>query len=122
MLLDHPILSSPDHKPARTLSQLVPCVYIALRCQHCGELRQALASAPLSENVDCPICSASCIFLLLGRGITSSPLPFHELYPRELTRWINHDPVGTEAEAPAAPESQEAEAAEAHAPETLDGS
>jgi hypothetical protein len=37
------------------------------------------------------VCSAACNFQLLGRGLTSSPLPFHELYPREQTPWITHD-------------------------------
>jgi hypothetical protein len=93
MLLDHPSSSASDHTPSLAQNPLLPCVYIALRCPHCGELRQALASAPSSENVACPVCNATCNFLLLGRGLTTSQLPFHELYPRELTRWITHDPT-----------------------------
>lgn len=143
MLLDHPILSASDHTLSRAQNQLVPCVYIALRCQHCGELRQALASAPLAENIPCPVCNATCNFLLLGCGLTSSPLPFHELYPRELTRWIIHDPNNNEIDAlnadtlnpnagseevrnpiahSANARSEEARNAEAGEPQALDGS
>jgi len=123
MLLDHPIPSASDHTPSHALTQLVPCVYIALRCLHCGELRQALASAPSSASVACPVCNATCNFLLLGRGLTKSQLPFHELHPREQTRWITHDPYNDGPAAQATdihtPEARNAEAGE---PQTLDGS
>jgi hypothetical protein len=101
-------------------------VYIALRCQHCGELRQALASAPSVENVACPVCNTACNFLLLGRGLTSSQLPFHELHPREQTRWITHDAdagdIDTHNPTARNAEARTPEAREAEAPETLDGS
>jgi hypothetical protein len=133
MLLDHPSSSASDHTPSLAQNPLLPCVYIALRCPHCGELRQALASAPSSENVACPVCNATCNFLLLGRGLTTSQLPFHELYPRELTRWIIHDPNNDEIDAlnpetrsedarnPVA-HSKDARNAEAGDVEALDGS
>jgi hypothetical protein len=133
MLLDHPSSSASDHTPSLAQNPLLPCVYIALRCPHCGELRQALASAPSSENVACPVCNATCNFLLLGRGLTTSQLPFHELYPRELTRWIIHDPNDGEIDAlnpetrsedarnPVA-HSKDARNAEAGDVEALDGS
>jgi hypothetical protein len=133
MLLDHPFSSASGHTPSGAQIQLLPCVYIALRCPHCGELRQALASDPSSENVPCPVCNATCNFLLLGRGLTTSQLPFHELYPRELTRWITHDPNNDEIDAlnpetrsedarnPVA-HSKDARNAEAGDVEALDGS
>lgn len=84
--------TSVDHMPPCTQNQLVPCVYIALRCSHCGELRQALNMAPLSDSeVACPECGATCSFITLGSGLTKTPLPFHELLPNEQTRWINRD-------------------------------
>jgi len=66
---------------------LVPCVYIALLCSHCGDLRQALAALPDSEITVCPECARACAFVLLGSGLTRRVLPFHEIRPPELTRW-----------------------------------
>jgi hypothetical protein len=138
MFLDHPILSASDHPLSRSQNQLAPCVYIALRCQHCGELRQALAAAPSSESVACPVCNATCNFVLLGHGLTKSQLPFHELHPREQTRWITHDPDNDdpaahsedahseEARNPVAhsknARNAEARNAESNEPQALDGS
>jgi hypothetical protein len=143
MFLDHPIFSASDHTPFRPQNQLVPCVYIALRCQYCGELRQALAAAPSLESVACPVCNATCNFVLLGHGLTKSQLPFHELHPREQTRWITHDPDNDDPSAHATdvytpdthnpdlrnPEtgnpnahSEEARNAESNEPQALDGS
>ena len=66
---------------------LVPCVYIALRCSHCGDLRQALAELPNCATVVCPECGRSCSFVLLGSGLTKKELPFHEVHSTEPTRW-----------------------------------
>jgi hypothetical protein len=66
---------------------LVPCVYIALLCSHCGDLRQALAALPNSAITVCPECARSCAFVLLGSGLTRRALPFHEIRPAEQTRW-----------------------------------
>ena len=68
-------------------ASLVPCVYIALLCSHCGDLRQALAFAPDTEITVCPECARACAFVLLGSGLTRRALPFHEIRPAELTRW-----------------------------------
>lgn len=59
---------------------MAACVYLALRCSQCGELRQALAALPLTETVACPICGTACLFALLGKGLTSRALPFHEVH------------------------------------------
>lgn len=66
---------------------LVPCVYIALLCTHCGELRQALAALPHTAIAVCPECARACAFVLLGSGLTRRLLPFHEIRPAEQTRW-----------------------------------
>ena len=76
-------------------ASLVPCVYIALLCSHCGDLRQALAALPDSEITVCPECARACSFVLLGSGLTKRVLPFHEIRPAEPTRW---DRCGDEAD------------------------
>lgn len=88
----------PQQFPAHTLvarsgsqAPLVPCVYIALLCSHCGDLRQALAALPDSEITVCPECARACAFVLLGSGLTKRVLPFHEIRPPELTRWDRRD-------------------------------
>jgi len=68
-------------------NSLFACVYIVLRCSHCGELRQALPELPQSVNVACPVCGRSCAFILLGSGRTKKTLPFHEFHTGEQTRW-----------------------------------
>lgn len=73
--------------PCPTEDSLLACVYIALRCSHCGELRQGLGELPQSCNVDCPECGRSCSFVLLGSGLTKKKLPFHEIHTGEQTRW-----------------------------------
>jgi len=73
--------SSPSHAP------LLPCVYIALLCSQCGELRQALASLPNTEVTMCPECARACAFVLLGSGFTRRVLPFHEIRPAEPIPW-----------------------------------
>jgi len=78
----HTAVDQPDSQ-----APLVPCVYIALLCSHCGDLRQALAALPNSEITICPECARACAFVLLGSGLTRRVLPFHELRPAEPTRW-----------------------------------
>jgi len=80
-----PVLSAYGPEAAQdaagfTSSALVPCVYIALRCSHCGEIRQALGELPVSDNAACPECGKSCSFVPLASGHTRSKLPFHEIY------------------------------------------
>jgi hypothetical protein len=70
-----------------TQNPLVPCVYIALRCSHCGELRQALAAPPSASTAACPECARICSFVLLGSGLTKRALPCHEIHPAGQTRW-----------------------------------
>ena len=77
----HTVVQSDQQAP------LVSCVYIALLCSHCGELRQALAALPNTEITVCPECSRTCAFVLLGSGLTKRSLPFHEIRPAEQTRW-----------------------------------
>jgi hypothetical protein len=79
------------------------------------------------------VCSATCSFQLLGGGLTTSQLPFHELYPPEQTRWITHDPtnddpnydeigaLNADARTPSA-HSADARNAEGNEPQALDGS
>jgi hypothetical protein len=68
-------------------ASLVPCVYIAMLCSHCGDLRQALAALPNTAITVCPECGRSCAFVLLGSGLTKRALPFHEIRPAEQTAW-----------------------------------
>ena len=79
--------ASADHAP----STLAPCVYIALQCPRCAEIRQALNAAPTSETVPCPECGADSKFVLLGAGFTRTQLPFHENYSRERMHWVLRD-------------------------------
>lgn len=74
--------SAPIASPAAN-SALTSCVYIALRCSQCGELRQALSCLPVSETVLCPECGTPCSFVSLGAGLTSRPLPFYEIQSSE---------------------------------------
>src|SRR5579871_1987729 len=77
--------------PTHAQNHLVPCVYVALRCSHCGELRQALAVLPSPGDVPCPECGIACSFVLLGSGLTTRQLPFHEIRSGEQMRWITHE-------------------------------
>lgn len=72
---------------AQSATVFMPCVYIALRCPNCGELRVALSTSPPSSEVECPVCNKGCAFTLLGSGLTKSQLPFHEIPPAERIRW-----------------------------------
>lgn len=78
--------SSADGVPRRSESSLIPCVYIALMCPHCGPLRQALAELPDSDTVVCPECARNSRFVLLGSGLTKKKLPFHEVHSAEQAR------------------------------------
>jgi len=83
----HPFSASTVVAQSYSQAPLIPCVYIALLCAHCGDLRQALAVLPNSAITVCPECGRSCAFVLLGSGLTKRPLPFHEIRPAEQTRW-----------------------------------
>ena len=65
---------------------LQPCIYIAFRCSRCGAVRQAISQVPAQAVVACPECSQECAFVLLGSGLTTSPLPFHQVHIVEPTR------------------------------------
>src|SRR5258707_5029441 len=66
---------------------LRPCIYIALRCSRCGPVRQALPELPTQDVIACPECSRECGFGLLGSGVTSRNIPFHQVHIIEPTRW-----------------------------------
>jgi DNA-directed RNA polymerase subunit RPC12/RpoP len=66
---------------------LRPCTYIALRCSRCGSVRQALTELPAQSLIACPECGRQCSFILLGQGLTSRDLPFHQVHIVEPTRW-----------------------------------
>jgi hypothetical protein len=65
--------------PTAAQSALVPCVYIALQCSHCGDVRQARAELPVFAGMLCPECGTDCSYALLGKGLTSRKLPFSEI-------------------------------------------
>ena len=104
----------PDHEPSsasvqrasvcqsitdvssQSFSQLVtrqpalrPCIYIALRCSRCGSVRQAITELPAQALVACPECSKECGFVVLGSGLTSRLLPFHQVHIIEPTQWVS---------------------------------
>jgi hypothetical protein len=62
---------------------LAPCVYIAFRCSHCGDVRQALPQLPSGDSLACPECGRPCSFVQLGSGFTRRNLPFHEIHAPE---------------------------------------
>jgi hypothetical protein len=66
---------------------LRPCIYLALRCSRCGPIRQVIAELPAQALIACPECSQECSFVLLGSGLTSRNLPFHQVHIIEPTRW-----------------------------------
>src|SRR5690242_12356543 len=66
--------SSSQHRALR------PCLYIALSCSRCGSVRQAIAELPAQALIPCPECGRQCTFVLLGRGLTSRGLPFHQVH------------------------------------------
>jgi hypothetical protein len=66
---------------------LRPCIYIALRCSRCGSVRQAITELPAQDLIACPECGRQCSFVLLGQGLTSREIPFHQVHIIEPTRW-----------------------------------
>jgi hypothetical protein len=79
---------SPDHRDSSSADvsrsaakPLAPCVYIAFRCSHCGDVRQALPQLPSGDSLACPECGQPCSFVPLGSGLTKRELPFHEIHP-----------------------------------------
>ncbi len=66
---------------------LSPCIYIALRCSGCGSVRQAITELPAHAVIGCPECGEECAFVLLGSGLTSRNLPFHQVHIVEPVRW-----------------------------------
>lgn len=66
---------------------LHPCSYISLQCSRCGSVRQAIANLPTQAFIACPECNRECSFLLLGSGLTTRSLPFHQIHSVEPTRW-----------------------------------
>ena len=66
---------------------LSPCIYIALSCSRCGSVRQAITQLPTEAVIACPECGRECAFVLLGSGLTSRSLPFHQVHIIEPTRW-----------------------------------
>lgn len=88
--------ASANQKLSGAPSPLVPCVYIALQCPRCAEIRQALNATPIAETVPCPECGTESKFVLLGAGFTRSQLPFHENYSRERMHWVLRDLVQLE--------------------------
>jgi DNA-directed RNA polymerase subunit RPC12/RpoP len=80
-------LSQFSSPPRSAQSALRPCIYIALRCSRCGSIRQALTEISAEAVIACPECSRECTFVLLGSGLTSRNLPFHQVQIIEPTRW-----------------------------------
>lgn len=61
-------------------ARLRVCVYLAVSCALCGDLRMAQVTAPRTETVGCPVCHERLAFTVLGAGATRRPLPFHEFF------------------------------------------
>jgi hypothetical protein len=59
---------------------LAACLYILIPCPGCSEVRQAIGDYPEQAAVACPVCRLECEFVALGVGLTSRPVPFHELH------------------------------------------
>src|SRR5579864_1147818 len=78
---------SADHNQRSSQPALRPCIYIALSCSRCGSVRQAMAELPSQALIACPECGQECSFILLGSGLTSRNLPFHQVHIVEPTRW-----------------------------------
>jgi hypothetical protein len=74
--------SSPTRSPhaaAPPAVSLAACVYLALECPRCGDVRQARAAMPSAPELICPECGTSCRFIYLGQGCTARKLPFSEV-------------------------------------------
>jgi hypothetical protein len=61
------------------ISSLVPCIYLALQCPRCGDVRQAISQLPSSAVIFCPGCATACDFVVLATGFTTRRLPFSEV-------------------------------------------
>ena len=75
-------IQSGPHQPV-----LRPCIYVAFRCSRCGAVRQAIPQLPAQALIACPECARECSFIVLGSGLTSRTLPFHQVHITEPTRW-----------------------------------
>jgi hypothetical protein len=73
--------------PSAGLQALLPCIYIAFRCSRCGSVRQAITELPTQTLIACPECNQGCSFVLLGFGLTTRNLPFHQVHIVEPTQW-----------------------------------
>ena len=82
-----PVLSDDLSQSFSPQGALRPCIYIALSCPRCGSVRQALTELPAQALIPCPECGRQCGFVLLGQGLTSRDLPFHQVHIIEPTRW-----------------------------------
>jgi hypothetical protein len=76
-----------SHPSSTSQYQLRPCVYIAFRCSQCGFVRQAIPELPTQAVIACPECNQECTFALLGAGLTSRSLPFHQVHIVTPTQW-----------------------------------
>ncbi len=63
-----------------------PCVYIEITCPKHEEVRLVLKTFPLAEIAVCPGCGFPRPWVMLGAGLTSRELPFHEVL-REHRNW-----------------------------------
>lgn len=70
---------------------LRPCIYVAFRCSHCGSVRQAIPELRMQAVIACPECNQECTFVLLGSGLTSRNLPFHQVHIVAPTQWNSPD-------------------------------
>jgi len=71
--------------------QLRSCIYVAFRCSQCGSVRQAVPELPMQAVIACPECNQECTFVLLGSGLTSRNLPFHQVHIVAPTQWDSPD-------------------------------
>jgi hypothetical protein len=85
-----PSQASRAHQPC-----LRSCIYVALRCSRCGAVRLAITELPAQGVLACPECGQECSFVLLGSGVTTRDLPFHEVHGIEPTRWVQPVEVET---------------------------
>jgi hypothetical protein len=79
--------SQSSSQPSAGQHALRPCIYVAFRCSHCGFVRQAIAELPTHAVIACPECNQECAFILLGSGLTSRNLPFHQVHIVAPTQW-----------------------------------
>jgi len=85
--MSHDLSQSSSQQPSVGQRALHLCIYVALQCSRCGSVRQALTELPAQALIPCPECGRECSFFLLGRGLTSRDLPFHQVQIIEPTRW-----------------------------------